>query len=246
MSEHYEHDKQITANILKDIKEHRVHIAFVESDGYCPRFGYSIGLYKEFNHPELIIIGLDFESTGAIINNAKDEIENGIRFIEGVNYPDFLIELPVQFVDVKKEHYADYLGYAGWYNDKSMNFPTLQIVWPDRDGKFPWEPEFNENFKFKQPLMDRNTEFKFLEERNFGVFTTSDVLEGTPIKYVYHNEDGDWQFLSKKDPDLSQAKLVCLEELVKMDRTLNMIYYLNYGESAERKSIGDKWKIFEK
>ena len=33
-----------------------------------PRFGYSIGLYKEFNHPELIIIGLDPESTGSIIN----------------------------------------------------------------------------------------------------------------------------------------------------------------------------------
>ena len=58
MGKHHEHDKQITANILKDIDEHRLHIAFVESDGYCPRFGYSIGLYKEFNHPELIIIGL--------------------------------------------------------------------------------------------------------------------------------------------------------------------------------------------
>ena len=246
MSEHYEHDKQITANILKDIEEHRVHIAFVESDGYSPRFGYSIGLYKEFNHPELIIIGLDPESTGSIINNAKEEIEKGTRFTEGVNYPGFLIELPVQFVDVKKEHYADYLGYAGWYNDNSMDFPTLQIVWSDRDGKFPWEPKFNQNFKFKQPLLDRNTEFKFLEESNLGVFTTSDVLVGTPIKYVYHDEEGDWQFHSKKDPDLSKAKLVCLEELVKMDRTLNEIYYLNYGESAERKSIGDKWKIFEK
>jgi hypothetical protein len=49
-----------------------------------------------------------------------------------------------------------------------------------------------------------------------------------------------------KAPDLSKATLVCLEELVKMDKTLNEIYYLNYGESAERKNIGDKWKIFEK
>lgn len=244
MSEHYEHNKQITANILKDIEEHRVHIAFVESDGYCPRFGYSIGLYKEFNHPELIIIGLDPESTGAIINNAKDEIEKGTRFIEGVNYADFLVELPVQFVDVKKEHYPDYLGYAGWYNDNSIDFPTLQLVWPDREGKFPWETEFNENFKFKQPLLDRNTEFKFLEERNLGVFTTSEVLEGKPIRFVYHNEDGDWQFHSEQDPDLTKAKLVCLEELVKKDRTFNEIYYLNYGESAERINEGDNWKIF--
>ncbi len=245
MSEHYEHDKQITTNILKDIEEHRVHIAFVESDGYCPRFGYSIGLYKEFNHPELILIGLDPESTGALINNAKDEIEKGNRFIEGVNYMDFLVELPVQFVNVEKEHYPDYLGYAGWYNDNSVDFPTLQIAWPDREGKFPWEQEFNQNFKFKQPLLDRNTEFKFLEKRNLGVFTTSDVLNGEPIKFVYHNEDGDWQFHSKQEPNLDDAKIVCLEELVKKDPTLNEIYYLNYGESAVRNSIGEKWNIFE-
>jgi len=246
MSKHYEHDKQTTANILKDIEEHSVHIAFVESDGYCPRFGYSIGLYKEFNHPELIIIGLPPESTEAIINNAKDEIKKGTRFIEGVNYPDFLVGHPVQFVDVKKEYHSDYLGYAGWYNDNSVDFPTLQIVWPDREGKFFWELEFNENFKFKQPLLDRNTEFKFLEEKNLGVFTTSEVLDGKPIKYVYHNEDGEWQFHSEKKLDLNKAKLVCLEELVKKDHTLNEIYYLNYGESAERIEVGEKWKIFEK
>ena len=87
MSDHYERDKQITASILEDIAAYGVHIAYVESDGYCPGFGYSIGLYKEFNHPEIIVIGLDFESTGAIINNVKGEIDNGTRFLEGVNYP---------------------------------------------------------------------------------------------------------------------------------------------------------------
>jgi hypothetical protein len=246
MSETYQHDKQITDCILKDIAEHKVHIAFVESDGYNPRFGYSIGLFKEFNHPELIIIGLSPESTGAIINNAKDEIEKGTKFIEGVNYSDFLVELPVQFVQVEKINYPDYLGYAGWYNDNSIDFPTLQIVWTDRDGHFPWNSEFNNNLKFKQPLLDRNVNFKFLEERNLGVFTSVNVLEGKPIKFVFHDEDGDWQFHSERDPDLSKAKVVCLEELVKIDETLNEIYYLNYGESAERREVGEMWEVYQK
>jgi hypothetical protein len=246
MGRHYEHAKEITTNIIKDVGEYRVHIAYVESDGYCPRFGYSIGLYKEFNHPELIIIGLDAESTGAIINNVKNEIERGTKFLEGINYTGFLLEFPMQFVEVQKEYYPDYLGYAGWYNDNSINFPTLQLVWPDKKGIFPWEPGFNENFKFRQPLLDRNTEFKFLEERNLGVFTTSEVLDGRPVRYAYHNEDGDWQFHSEQEPNLSKAKIVCLEELVKKDPTLNEIYYLNYGESAARTGIGEEWKIFEK
>ncbi len=33
---------------------------------------------------------------------------------------------------------------------------------------------------------------------------------------------------------------------VKKDNTLNEIYYLNYGESAERNGVGEKWKVFEK
>ncbi|MCB0649426.1 MAG: DUF4262 domain-containing protein [Saprospiraceae bacterium] len=246
MSDHYERDQQITASILEDIAAYGVHIAYVESDGYCPGFGYSIGLYKEFNHPEIIVIGLDFESTGAIINNVKDEISNGTRFLEGVNYPGFLVELPIQFIEVEKEHYPDYLGYAGWYNDKSFDFPCLQLVWPDRAGNYPWEADFNEVFKFQQPLLDRNVDFKFLEERTLGVFTTAEVLEGDPIRFVYHNEDGDWQFHSEQDPDLAKAKLVCLEELVQKDKTLNEIYYLNYGESAKRNYIGDEWTIFKK
>ena len=246
MSDHYERDKQITASILEDIAAYGVHIAYVESDGYCPGFGYSIGLYKEFNHPEIIVIGLDFESTGVIINNVKNEIGNGTRFLERVNYPDFLVDRPIQFIEVEKEHYPDYLGYAGWYNDNSFDFPCLQLVWPDRAGNYPWEADFNEVFKFQQPLLDRNTDFKFLEERTLGVFTTAEVLEGNPIRFVYHNEDGDWQFHSEQDPDLAKAKLVCLEELVQKDNTLNEIYYLNYGESAKRNYIGDEWTIFKR
>lgn len=244
MDEHYEHDQHITANILKDIEEHGVHIAFVDTDGYSPRFGYSIGLYKGFNHPELIIIGLPAELIGAIINNVKAEIEKGTRYIEGVNYDGFLDGYPMQFVQVKLDHYPDYLGYAGWYNDNSFDFPVLQMIWPDKENVYPWESSFNEKFKFQQPLLDRNTEFKFLEERNLGVYTTKEVLEGSPIRFVYHNEDGDWQFHSEAEPNTDHAKLVCLEDLVKLDPTLNEIYYLNFGESAERETADSDWKVF--
>ncbi len=243
MEDHYEHDQKITSDILKNIREHQLHIAYVEGDGYNPSFTYSIGLYKEFDHPELILIGLPAETAGAIINNIKDEIQKGEKYTEGINYMNFLVDLPIQFVNVRKEHYPDYLGYAGWYNDNSFDFPTLQLIWPDRDGYFPWEEGFNEKFKFEQPLLDRNTDFKFLEERNLGVFTTVEVLEGKAIRYVFHNEDGDWQFHSEQDPDQKRARIVCLEELVKKDPSLNEIYYLNYGESAYRNAFGDTWKI---
>lgn len=245
MDDHYKHDEQITANILKDIDEHGVHIAFVDTDGYSPLFGYSIGLYKGFNHPELIIIGLPPESIGAIINGAKSKIENGTRYIQDVKYDGFLQSYPMQFIEVQLEHYQDYVGYAGWYNDNSFDFPVLQMVWPDKENHFPWDEDFNPKFKFQQPLLDRNVNFKFLEERNLGVYTTLEVLEGALIRFVYHNEDGDWQFHSEQEPNLEHAKVVCLEDLVNRDPSLNEIYYLNYGESAERSDVNSGWKVFD-
>ena len=127
-----------------------------------------------------------------------------------------------------------------WFN-QGIDFPVLQLVWPDKQNKYPQQDDFNPNWKFKQPLLDRNTDFKFYEERNCGVYTTKQVLEGAPILFVYHNEDGDWQFHSSAEPDLNDAKLVCLEEIVKLDPTINEIYYLPYGWAAWRDSKNEEW-----
>ena len=235
-------DQQITESILKDIEENQLCVAYINTDGYNPRFGYSIGLFKQFNHPEILLIGLDSDSTEAMINNAKNQIAEGTKFIEGVNYSSFLIDVPVQFIAVQPAHFPDYMGYASWYNDY-QDYPVLQMVWPDKAGHFPWDDAFSENLRFEQPLLDRNSDFKFLEERNLGVFTTQEVLEGATILYVYHDDDGDWQFHHQSESGQNEGVLVSLESLVKQDPSLNQIYHLNYGERAMRASLEDDWQI---
>ena len=242
-NEHIEHDRLAKERIIKDIKEFCCHLALLESDGYIPAFVYSIGLFKNFKHPEIITFGLTPNLMGSIINHAKDEIKKGVEFKSGINYEGFIEDYPIQFVEVDKEHYRDYLGYAGWFYDNSWEFPVLQLIWPDKDKKWPWEESFNENWKFKQPLLDRNIDFKFYEQRNLGVYTTQHVLEGKPILYVYHNDNGDWQFHSEFEPNIEDSKLVCLEQLVKRDPTLNGIHYLNFGQTAWRENIGEEWNV---
>ncbi|OJJ14267.1 hypothetical protein BKI52_43050 [marine bacterium AO1-C] len=237
-------DQHITESILKDIEQNQLCVAYINTDGYNPRFGYSIGLFKQFHHPEILLIGLDSDSTEAIINNAKNQIVEGTRFIEGVNYPDFLIDLPVQFIEVQPAHFPDYMGYASWYNDY-QDFPVLQMIWPDKDGNFPWDEGFNEKFKFEQPLLDRNVDFKFLEERNLGVYTTKEVLEGAPVLYVYHDEEGDWQFHHRSEVGNEDGVLVSLESLVKRDSSLNQVYHLNYGDQAMRASMNNDWQVLK-
>ena len=105
--------------------------------------------------------------------------------------------------------------------------------------------EFNSDLKFMQPLLDRNTDFKFYEERNLGVFTTRQAFEGEPILYAYHNEDGDWQFHTSLEPDLDDAQVVCLEDITKLDPSINQLYNLQLGWKAWRKSPLDNWEFEE-
>ncbi|GEC71715.1 protein of unknown function [Flavobacterium flevense] len=227
--------------IEEDIEKFGCHLILIEPDNYLPGFVYTIGLFKKFNHPEIICFGLSNKVSAAILNHACDLIKQGKTLNPNELYKGFLQNFPIQFIEVKKEFYADYVGYSGWYYN-NFDFPILQLVWTDKSNHFPWEDKFNADWKFKQPLLDRSTDFKFYEERNLGVFTTKQVLDGEPILYVYHNEDGDWQFFSTLDPNLEDAKLVSLQELNKLDPTINEIYHLQFGFRAWRETKENDWE----
>ena len=84
--------------------------------------------------------------------------------------------------------------------------------------------------------------FKFKEQRNLAVFTTKQVLEGQPILFVYHNLDGYWQFHSSREPHSDDAKIISLEEAVKLDGSLNELSQLKAGCCAWRSSILNEWE----
>lgn len=91
--------------------------------------------------------------------------------------------------------------------------------------------------------MDRDPFYKFYEPKNLGIFTTKQVMEeNLPILYVAHEDNGDWQFLCGTTNDNADLMLVCIEDIVKKDPTLNILFDLSYGMCAERGSIKDKWQ----
>ena len=61
-----------------------------------------------------------------------------------------------------------------------------------------------------------------------------------PILRVIHDKDGDWQFLTGDQmPD--DIRLVALEQMTLRDNTLNEIFDLDFGESADREFSGAEW-----
>ncbi|MBC9912735.1 DUF4262 domain-containing protein [Chitinophaga varians] len=228
-------------SIQEKIDQHGCFIVQVPADDYLPGFAYTIGLFRRFNHPEIICFGLPLELMASLLNNACDQIKAGVSFTTNTPYKELLENYPVQFLPVDPAYYP-YYPAVGSYFYEHASFPVLQLVWPDKQSLFPWDPDFHPALKRRQPLLDRNADFIFQEERNVAVFTTRQVLEGKPILYVYHDEDGDWQFHSEEEPLEEDIKLVALSAIVGIAPGIVAVHQLSYGQQASRASAANTWQ----
>lgn len=69
------------------------------------------------------------------------------------------------------------------------------------------------------------------------------VLDGSePILLVSHDEDDHaWQFIGTSDASVEDAKLVCLEDIVRLDPTVLEVADLPPGWQASRDQVGGEW-----
>lgn len=77
---------------------------------------------------------------------------------------------------------------------------------------------------------------------NTASFTTSFVIEGThPILEVYHDHDGDWQFLCGTTNSSADVKLVCLGCMMGRDPSLFELADMPAGWFACRAARDQPW-----
>lgn len=86
---------------------------------------------------------------------------------------------------------------------------------------------------------------QFEEGLNTHIFTTKYVLKGdSPIVYVSHDDDGDWQFLGKENNLKEEdAMVISLGEMIEYDSTILEIADLPKGQEAVRKDRNTQWEI---
>jgi hypothetical protein len=85
------------------------------------------------------------------------------------------------------------------------------------------------------------------ENLNIHVFTTKFVLkEKSPILKVFHDDEGDWQFIGKEiDLKEEDAMVVSLKEILEYDPSLRKVLSLPVGNMAHRANSTSDW-IFNK
>lgn len=151
--EHKEHDRLAEKRIIEDVEKFGWHVGLFEPTENEPSFAYTIGLWKTYGHPEIISFGLTTKTLHEILNNAGEIVKQGNILTTDQDNLDIFETVPAQFITVDKNRFSDYFGYCMWFNDYK-DFPALQLVWTDRQGRFPWQPEFEREFDDRQIILN--------------------------------------------------------------------------------------------
>ncbi len=142
------------------------HMGFIDEYGWAlmgvfdpddeePSFTYSTGILETLGDPEVIIFGLKSDTRKWLCNEYGNKLRNGRQLKPDCDIDDFIEGYPIRLIDVdttRPEVFADHLCWAHWYYGR-RDFPVRQLVWPDQEGRFPWDPDCGEDFRKLQPLL---------------------------------------------------------------------------------------------
>jgi hypothetical protein len=146
-------EDDVERKLVSDIEEFGWHVIMIAEDDEGPAFAYSIGLFKNFGHPEIIIFGLDVTLMHRMINLIGEQVRQHRQFADGDAASGILEGHDVRFQNVASRHYHEHFGYARWFYNGD-GFPVLQCLWPDKKGRFPTDPGFARALRPRQPLLD--------------------------------------------------------------------------------------------
>ena len=141
---------------IRNIEMYGVSIISVSPDAgdtYQTIWTYSIGFWHQYKHPEVIIIGLDGELSGRIINMLNRLIrDKGRKFDGGTTAGDILEGYSCYFEKIEPGNFGEWLAGDDWlYADRE--YEAVQMIWPDLSGAFPWASTVDPEMRRMQPLI---------------------------------------------------------------------------------------------
>jgi Domain of unknown function (DUF4262) len=120
------------------------------TDPATPPCFYTVGLTSFGQHPELIAFGLPPETATWLLNTLGDRVREGEQLttgqrLEGLLEDGYALELlavdnPTEVLTIATDLFGS-------------DVRALQLVWPDTNGCFPWDPGFDPRFTIFQPLL---------------------------------------------------------------------------------------------
>jgi len=139
--------------LLDDIQNFGFHIVGIAEDGDLAKleYAFTVGCYYSFGIPEVVLHGMKFESSHALIHNFVRWAKEAKSISDYMIVPD-IANIPLLLRPVDITWYQPLLGYGIWfYRELEKPFPCMQLAWPDPNGKFDFDPDFLDKYRSIQP-----------------------------------------------------------------------------------------------
>lgn len=137
-------------NFVSKIRTHGWAGTHVTPDSEGPGFSYTTGFWLKFRFPEVMLFSMRGKTAHDTFWTIYRELEAGRRPPMGEPTGAIFENADVVFLPVSLQQYPNYLGWSGWFYGNDA-FECLQLVYPDRDGHFPWAAEASDDAPTAQP-----------------------------------------------------------------------------------------------
>jgi Domain of unknown function (DUF4262) len=130
-------------------------VTSVAGDTLAPPWAYTVGLWLSSHRPELTTAGLPSEHMAIILNAIADRVTDGDTVdvaddIDGI-CPCTLTIRPVHTSWRRTGMFALSDRYFGYALGRRPSY--LQVVWPDRRGRYPGDRGFQAKYEGRQPML---------------------------------------------------------------------------------------------
>jgi hypothetical protein len=141
-----------TRLVIRDVNTVGWHAAIVEPDHTHHGWAFSVGFTQTFGHAEVAVFGLPNDVLRAVLDAIGQSLQAGGSF--AVGQEDELLAPPYRcvFREIDDAWRDRLLPDAAWFYG-ARPFPALQLVWPDRSHRLPWDTEFDPGLLSFQPLL---------------------------------------------------------------------------------------------
>jgi hypothetical protein len=143
------------ARARKDVELYGWHVVMIQGDGE-PGFLFTIGLWQSYRHPEIVLFAPSEDPSGMAgrIQAVAERVSEEEVFEADSTHESLFGRFAGAFRTVDCVWYPWFLGTAmAFYG--GIDFPVLQLFWPDGEGTFPWDQGFSaELFPFQPHLFE--------------------------------------------------------------------------------------------
>jgi Domain of unknown function (DUF4262) len=144
-------DADRDANVRRDVAEFGCHVSVLTDPRGEPVCAFTIGLVTTYGHPEIVVFGLPPEVAVGLLEALEEDLEDGTRFATDRRYDNLLRGYACMFRPVHPDNVGMFEAAVRYHGGR--DFPILQVFWPDRQGRFPWEAGVRDGFRQLQPVL---------------------------------------------------------------------------------------------